>query len=396
MNKFTEKENLELLLSEPITSVYQREQSTFDTLAVPFEKSIVLFGAGGLGKKTLAGLRSMRIEPLAFADNNPALWGKDIDGVKVLPLKDAAEKYGQSAVFVITIWKGEAVDTMAARQQQLKVLNCDKIIPFSYLYWKYGDIFLPHYAFDMPHKVFEQAEIAMKTFSLWADDASRHEYIAQLKWRIFSDFDGLPAPVKHEIYFPNDLFTISPDEVFVDCGAYDGDTIRNLLQTQRSFVGNIIAFEPDPLNFQKLEQYTLAAPPGIKEKLNIYPFAIGDKNSKVRFEAAGTEASFVGLGDFEVDCVTLDEILAVRKPTFIKMDIEGSELDALIGAQNTIKNNLPILAICSYHRHDHLWRIPSTINSYSDQYRFFLRPHLLEVWDLVCYAIPVNRLSVKE
>jgi len=396
LNTFTEKENLELLLSEPITSVYQREQSTFDKLAVPFEKSIILFGAGGLGRKTLDGLRSMDIEPLAFMDNNPVLWGRDIDGVKILPPKNASAKYGQSAVFVITIWKGEAVDTMAEHQQQLKELKCTKIIPFSYLYWKYGCIFLPHYAFDMPHKVFEQADSAIKTYSLWADDSSRHEYMAQVKWRVLSDFDGLPAPVKHEIYFPLDLLTISSDEVFVDCGAYDGDTIRNFLRIQGSFAGNIIAFEPDPLNFKKLEQYSRTLPPSNQEKLTIYPFALGEKKSKIRFEATGTESSFVGSGDFEVDCVTLDEILSDRKPTFIKMDIEGSELDALAGAQNTIKKNLPILTICSYHRQDHLWRIPSLINSYSDQYRFFLRPHLLEVWDLVCYAIPINRLNIKK
>ncbi len=395
MNEFSDKEILETLFREPMASVKKREQFTFDELAAPFEKTIVLFGAGGLGKKTLAGLRRIGIEPLAFADNNPVLWGKEIDGVKVFSLKDAAEKFGQNAVFVITIWRAESSDTMAERQNQLKELNCAKIIPFSYLYWKYGDVFLPHFAFDMPHRIFEQTENVINTFSLWADDASRHEYIAQLKWRILSDFDALSAPVKHEIYFPNDLFTISPEEVFVDCGAYDGDTTRSLLKKQGSFKGNIVAFEPDPLNFEKLQQYAISSPSSIKEKLTLYPFAIGAKKSKVQFEVTGTVASFVGSGKFEVDCVTLDETLADQKPTYIKMDIEGSELDALAGAQNTIKKNLPILAISAYHRPNHLWRIPSIINSYSDQYRFFLRPHDLEVWDLVCYAIPVNRLNIK-
>ena len=384
-----------MLLSEPIASVYQREQSTFDTLAVPFEKSIVLFGAGGLGKKTLAGLRSIGIEPLAFADNNSTLWGKDINGVQVMSVEDAANKFGQNSVFVITIWKGEAVDTMAERYQQLKKLGCARIVPFGYLYWKYSDVFLPHYAFDMPHKVFEQAKDAQNVFSLWEDDTSRYEYLAQLKWRMYMDFDGLPAPVAHEIYFPNDLVSILPDEIFIDCGAYDGDTVKSLLSTQGAYSGKIIAFEPDPANFKQLEQYVLKLPQGIKERVSVYPFAVGARKSKVRFEASGTEASAVGSGDLEVDCVALDEVLGKNKPTYIKMDIEGSELDALIGAKNIIRKNLPILAICSYHRQDHLWRIPALIHSYADEYRFFLRPHLLEVWDLVCYAIPLNRLDIK-
>ncbi len=53
---------------------------------------------------------------------------------------------------------------------------------------------------------------------------------------------------------------------------------------------------------------------------------------------------------------------------------------------------MPVLTICSYHKQDHLWRIPLLIHSICDGYRFFLRPHLLEVWDLVCYAVPENRL----
>jgi len=395
MDTISEKETLEMLFSEPLDSVRQREQSAFDSLATPFENSLVLFGAGGLGKKTLAGLRKIGIEPLAFADNNPDLWGKHVDGIRVLSLNDAAEKFGQSAVFVITIWKGEAVDTMAERHQQLKNLGCAKIIPFSYLYWKYSDVFLPHYAFDIPHKVFGQASDVKKTFLLWEDDASRHEYLAQLKWRMLMDFDSLPAPVLHEIYFPNDLVSITSNELFVDCGAYDGDTLRSFLNIQGTFSGNIVAFEPDPENFVKLEKYVSQLPKDTKERINIYPFAVGANKSKVKFEASGTEASAVGSGNFEVDCITLDEILGERKPTYIKMDIEGSELDALTGAQNIIRKNRPVLAICSYHRQDHLWKIPALIHSFSDEYRFFLRPHLLEVWDLVCYAIPVNRLNTK-
>src|ERR1041385_1613719 len=208
MNQISMKDEVEALFRESLASVYLRERSTFDELASPFEKTLVLFGAGGLGKKTLAGLRRVGIEPLAFADNNPALWGKEINGVKVLSVEEATKKFGQVAAFVVTIWKGEAVDKMAERQEQLRNLNCAKVIPFGFLFWKYPDIFLPHYAFDMPHQVYQQVNEVQSVFSLWADDASRNEYLAQLRWRMFMDFDGLPDPVKHEIYFPDDLIAI--------------------------------------------------------------------------------------------------------------------------------------------------------------------------------------------
>ena len=72
----TPREELEFLLSEDIATAKRREQSAFDVMAAPFNNSLVLFGAGNLGRKTLRGLRSAGIEPLGFADNNPALWGK--------------------------------------------------------------------------------------------------------------------------------------------------------------------------------------------------------------------------------------------------------------------------------------------------------------------------------
>ncbi len=99
------KNQLEKLLNEPINRILHREQFTFDEQSAPNEKSLVLFGAGGLGRKTLAGLRRLGIEPLAFADKDPSLWGKVINGIKVFSLEKAVEKFGQSAVFVITIWR---------------------------------------------------------------------------------------------------------------------------------------------------------------------------------------------------------------------------------------------------------------------------------------------------
>ena len=89
-----------------------------------------------------------------------------------------------------------------------------------------------------------------------------------------------------------------------------------------------------------------------------------------------------------VNCVALDTALSGAQPTYIKMDIEGAELDALNGARGIIKQYAPVLAICTYHLQDHLWKIPLLIESMNPGYNFFLHPHLVEGWDLVCYAIP--------
>jgi FkbM family methyltransferase len=395
MKRTSAEDQLEELLNEPMSTVMHREQTAFDEQTSPFEKFLVLFGAGGLGQKTLVGLRRLGIEPLAFADNNPSLWGKEINGVKILSLQKAVDNFGQNAVFVITIWRAESTDRMADRCQQLLDLNCRKVVPFGYLFWKYPEIFLPHYALDLPHKVILHADEVRNVFSLWADSASQQEYLAQIRWRLHIDFEKLPSPVIHDAYFPDDLVKLLSDDVFIDCGAYDGDTIRNFLRNQGGGCKKIIAFEPDPENFQKLQQFAFSLPADIRKRLFLYQLATGTKKGKVQFEATGTESSSIGSGDVEVDCISLDEILTNDKPTFIKMDIEGSEVDALTGSQNIIRKELPFLAICVYHRQDHVWRIPSLIRSFSEQYRFFLRPHNLEGWDTVCYAIPQNRLIKK-
>jgi hypothetical protein len=75
------------------------------------------------------------------------------------------------------------------------------------------------------------------------------------------------------------------------------------------------------------------------------------------------------------------------------MDIEGAEPDALLGARNIIKNDLPVLAVCLYHNQEHLWKIPLLIQSISSEYNFFLKRYSDECWELVCYAVPNHRLK---
>jgi len=384
---------LEALLSEDIDTIIRREQTAFDELTEPLSETLVLFGAGRLGRTVLAGLRKVGIEPLAFADNNPALWGKAIDGVQVLSPEDCAWRFGRKAAFVITIWNRDAVDRMADRRRQLVNLGCAKVVSFGPLMWKYSRVFLPHYCLDLPHKLAQQADDIRKALKLWADGTSRCEYVAQVGWRALFDFDRLAPPVASEQYFPDELLHLSPSEVFVDCGAFDGDTISSFVQRQGSSFSKIIAFEPDPTNVQNLRRRISELPDAVRAKVVLMQLAVGSHRGKVRFGATGTESSAVGGGALEVNCIPLDEALAGCVPTYVKMDIEGSELEALSGAKKTIERVTPILAVCVYHRQSDLWQIPLLIRSMSDDYRLYLRPHGSEGWELVCYAVPVGRLG---
>jgi FkbM family methyltransferase len=383
-------EQIEDLLREGEAGAMRREATAFYDVAGPLGQSLVLFGAGGLGRKTLAGLRKLGIEPLAFADNNPRLWEKPMNGVPVLRPVEAAARYGKSAVFVVTIWCGEGSDRMGDRVRFLRELGCERVTPFGQLYWKHSSTFLPHYAAAPAHEVHQQASGVLQAARLWEDDASRNEYLSQIRWRLFFDFDGLAAPVQHPIYFPSDLCRLMEGEVFVDCGAFDGDTLASFLAQPQPGFRKIIAFEPDPGSFAKLTHKVSSLP--ARDSIVLHKAATGAQNGRVQFSGDGTPAASVGAGDIEVDCVKLDDVLRDEVPSYLKMDIEGAELDALAGARGIIERHTPVLAICSYHKQDHVWKIPNLIHSFKPDYRFFLRPHVLDVWDLVCYAIPSRRL----
>ena len=392
--KLSQRVQINNFFQETYDEIIQRERSSFDKLTVPFTNSLVLFGAGGLGKKTLSGLRQIGIEPLAFADNNPALWNQLVDGLTVYSPADAAKKFGHCAVFIVTIWKAGGKHRLANTKHQLFNLGCRNIVSFAHLFWKYPDIFLPYYCLDLPHKVYQETNEIINTFLLWYDEASMLEYLAQLRLRLFLDFDGLPSPVTHEQYFPEDLFSFTPDEVFVDCGAFDGDSLKSFIRRQGKDFKRYIALEPDPVNFKNLEKVISSMSSSLKNKITIYPLALSNRRGKLRFEATGTAAAMISeTGTIEINCTPLDELLADTHPTYIKMDIEGAEIDALLGAKHVIQEFKPILAISVYHKQNHLWRIPIILQSFSDQYCFFLRPYNQEAWNLIRYAVPQKKLK---
>ena len=162
------------LLAESVEEAKSREASAFDEIAAGLP--IVLFGGGGMGRRTARGLRKVGVEPLAFCDNNKALWGTEIEGLPVLSLAEAAEKYGRQAAFVVSIWGALATDRMPERERQLKAAGCRTVVSWGPLYWKYPTLF-PHYAANAAHCVLEQAEAVRECAELWEDDYSKDEFL---------------------------------------------------------------------------------------------------------------------------------------------------------------------------------------------------------------------------
>lgn len=387
------RDELEGLLAESVERATQREQREFDRLTGTFNTSIVLFGAARLGRKTLWGLRAAGLEPLAFTDNNAELWDTSIDGIPVYSPAEAVQRFGLNAAFVITIWGRGSHDTMAERQQKLVALGARCVLPFVPLYWKFAEFLLPHNAMDLPHYVLEHATDVMRCFDVLADDKSRDEFVRQIKWRVSGDFDALRDPVHDEIYFPSEVRLTGARETFIDCGAYDGDTIIRFLDRTHGAFNRVVAFEPDPKNLSALEETVSRLPVCARHKVTVLPYALGETTCTVRFSATGTLGASIGDGDLEVKCVRLDDVLASESPTYIKMDIEASEPSALRGGAAIIRRHQPVLAACSYHVQDHVWTIPLIMSDINPDYAIIMRQHIQLVEDLVTYAVPPRRLS---
>lgn len=377
---------LEKLLAESPAAAQARAASAFDHLAAG-STGIVLFGAGNLGRNTLKQLRALGIEPLAFTDNNARLWDTQVNDVPVLSPAAAARQHGASAAFVITIWGAGQKQGQGDFQRQLADLGCKTVIPAGYLFWKYPDTFLPYFARDLPHKVLEQARNIRAAFSILADPPSREEFVAQLRWRLWLDAEAV-SRCEEPQYFPAGLIQLSDHECFIDCGAFDGDTLKVFLALTQSRFERYWAFEPDAGNFAKLTQAMHQLSPEVQTRVRLVEAAVAAASGWVSFDARGSAASTVSAEGDRVRALALDEVLDGECPTYLKFDIEGAELDALRGARETIRRHRPRLAVCAYHEQNHLWQVPLLLQSLAEGHRLYLRPHNREAFDLVCYAVP--------
>ncbi len=377
------------LRTEPIADTLKRESTAFDQISYPHQNSLVLFGCGQLGRFVLRGLRDAGIEPLAFADNNPRLWGTELDGLTVISPVDAMARYNQSACFIVTVYHGSAVTA------QLQTMGCHRIAPVALLFWKYPDVFIPSSCFSLPHRILEQENGIRAGYAVLSDDASRREFCEQILWR-FEPGPGILSPgfPERETYFPDDLARPDASEVFVDCGAFNGDSARSFLAHRNDKFGKIFAVEPDPGNREALRAWADSLEKSIGSRIVALPYGVSDRDATLSFRITNTAGSTLLTDETDsfIECRKLDTLFANESPTYIKMDIEGAEPQAISGGANLLRSKSPVLAVCVYHRCEHMWQIPALIHSIFPGYRIFLRRYAEDCWEIVCYAVPPNRL----
>ena len=189
-----------------------------------------------------------------------------------------------------------------------------------------------------------------------------------------------------------DLPVPSDNEVFLDCGCFDFNTSVDFTKWCSGRFSRIVVFEPDSISAQVCKQKAS----GLGIPMELIEAGVYSSNSTASFvplHAGGSR--FAAEGTSQVPTVKIDDVLKGDRATFIKMDVEGCEAEALKGAENTIRKWKPTMAISVYHKKDDILNLPELILSFSDDYTLYIRHYSNSMAETVLYAIPKNRAVQK-
>ena len=184
-------------------------------------------------------------------------------------------------------------------------------------------------------------------------------------------------------YFEPEIMEPHEHESFIDGGSLDGSDSIKFMEWSDGNYDSMHIFEPDIVNLKKISDIVAE-----NKRVSIYGEGLWSSTGELRFQAGKEENCFISEeGNTVIKVTSIDEKLCGSPVSVIKMDIEGSELEALIGAKNTISRYKPRLAICVYHKPEDIIEIPLKILEYNPDYKLYLRHYSYVNTETVLYAI---------
>ena len=373
-------------VAEPVDSPLASDPAPPAWRPTPGER-VVIYGAGGFARSLLQTVRAAGAAVPWVLDRR----GADIGVFEGVPVHRPGED-GLSPVHRAELTALVGVFNRDANPLEiescLRSLGHERVVGVPELYESFGAELGPR--FWLAERAFYAAHRGdIETVAeIWADSSSRELYRSLLRFRTQWDSSTLPHPLPGPQYFPPDVpNTVGPMR-FVDCGAFVGDTLAAIAGLGAA-VEEVYAFEPDISNFARLSRYASEFSSTTSARVSLWPCAVAAGSGVRAFRADGAEAGHLTLdGEHPVTAVALDDALPAAMVTDLKMDIEGAELEALRGAEALIRRAQPRLAICVYHRAEHLWEIPLFVRGLGLPYDLFLRSHGHFGFDVVMYAVP--------
>ncbi len=324
------------------------------------DKPILLYGTGNGADKIFAELTRLGIPISGVFASDGFVRNRDWRGFRVLSLAQAEDIFGDFILlFSFGSDRPEVIENLKYIMSRHETLAPE--VPVAG-----GEIF--NLEFARRHR----SEIE-ESYSLLFDEKSKEVFRETMLFKLDGDINRL-----FSVESPKDesfgILDLKSGYSFLDLGAYNGDTVREFISRVGDF-SHITALEPDSKSFKKLERLT--------DELSIERInaAISKECGFINFGNKASRGSVAG-GDLKIPCITVDSLTQNKSFDYIKFDIEGMELDAIIGAEQTVRRDKPKMRIAAYHKSEDYFKIPLLISKYRRDYKIHMR-HLPSVpaWD---------------
>lgn len=345
-------------------------------------KSLYIWGAGEFGQQLYETfLVKTEIVVQAFCDNDSNKWGTKLClNTPCISPADLLERY-QKAPCHIVIASNYYAQEILAQCIHLGISQDDISISS-----QFHRSWFVNYCCAVKDGFLDQYISGINWLLHRVEDEHSKEVCIQLAYRRLIDY-RLNIPKDETEHFIPEL-PIRKNEIFVDAGAFTGDTLQAFVKMMAHHLSaeNTIqyhALECSPKNYFKLTE-TCKKLENIFIKL--YNSALWDEDTTLCFHENGESSVVSENGNINVHAHKLDSLLWDTPVSWIKMDVEGAEIKALHGCEQLIRKNKPRLSICVYHNPLDLIEIPQYIHSLNPNYKMLLRHHSAYDHETVLYA----------
>lgn len=346
----------------------------------------LLFGAGQTARGAIRKLCANGVGPIACLDETASKLGSSLEGVPVMSTTQGLREFGSRVPVFVSIFQNNHAFAQIA--DRLQMLGFENIFPFPGLGWAHPEL-MPFFFFDQPERLQDHEASVRRVFAMLKDERSQTRYLRFLELRQNLAFADSAAPDGDSFLAPAKRKFAEQDVTFIDGGAFDGDTLRAFIAQADGRIKYVIAYEPDRSNFDQLSRYVGTLDEKLRSKIELRRAAIGAGPATLKLDARGTSGSRVSdEGADSVAVERLDDLSLSTGALIIKLDVEGSELNALHGASNVISGLRPVLAVSVYHRPEDLWEFPLLIESLVQGYQYELVQHAEDGIDMTLYAVP--------
>lgn len=349
----------ELIKNE--TSVWKRLKSC--------QKPVVLYGMGDGADKVLSAFEKYGISASAVIASDDFVRGQSFHGFTVKKLSDVENEFDD---FVIALCFASQIPNVMEHILNIAEKH-ETLVPSVPVFGSklFDDDFISEYE--------NEIETA---YALLADEQSRRVYKNILLFYHTGRIELLNEITTDKSEAFNEILKLNGEESYVDLGAYNGDTIDEFLHYTGGKHGRIIAFEPNKKNFDKLSEHCRGM-----ANVSLWQLGSYSRNTELVFNNKAGRNSAISDKGVPTKVATVDTILCGMAAGYIKADVEGADLETLIGMKKTMQQFKPKLNFSAYHRFEDIFRLALYINNVNPEYKIYLRHHpYIPAWDTNLYC----------